>query len=106
MTQAAVLSFDDAPTEAPHGSDVSAALSSLAPGDSACVVELALDPEMAGWLRAVGISERERVTVLRLGAFGGPIHVRTSSGGEFALHRDLAASVLTRRVLPDREPPP
>jgi Fe2+ transport system protein FeoA len=106
MTQAALLPFDDSLTEAPQGSGTGAALSSLAPGDSACVIELALDPEMAGWLRAVGISERERLTVLRLGAFGGPIHVRTSSGGEFALHRALAASVLTRRVLPGREPPP
>jgi ferrous iron transport protein A len=79
-------------------------LSSLSPGDTACVVELALEPEMAAWLRAVGIRERENVTVLRRAAFGGPIHVRTSSGGEFALHRALAASVLTEPVTPDREP--
>jgi ferrous iron transport protein A len=106
MTQAALLPFDDSLTEAISGGDARAALSSLAPGESACVIELAMEPEMAGWLRAVGISEQERVTVLRQGAFGGPIHLRTSSGGEFALHRALAASVLTRRELPDREPPP
>ena len=61
---------------------------------------------MAGWLRAVGIGERERVTVLRRAAFGGPIHVRTSSGGEFALHRALAASVIIRRIVPSRATAP
>jgi ferrous iron transport protein A len=78
--------------------EATAPLASLAAGDSALVVELALEPEMSGWLRAVGVGEGERVTVLRRAAFGGPIHVRTSAGGEFALHRDLAASVRTRRV--------
>jgi ferrous iron transport protein A len=81
------------------------ALSNLRAGDSAYVVELALEREMADWLRAVGISERERVTVLRRAAFGGPIHVRTSSGGEFALHAALAASVVTRRTPPEGEVP-
>src|SRR5580692_133962 len=96
MTQAALLSFDEevvtgSPTQA-SGADLSA----VSVGDTAQVVELALEADMAGWLRAVGISEGERLTVLRRAAFGGPIHVRTSSGGEFALHRSLAASVLTR----------
>jgi ferrous iron transport protein A len=46
-----------------------------------------------GWLRAVGIFEGERVEVLRRAAFGGPLHLRTGSGGEFALDRTLAASI-------------
>ena len=106
MTQAAFLPFHGTLAETPSTREATTSLSSLASGDTASVVELALEPEMAGWLRAVGIRERERVTVLRRAAFGGPIHVRTSSGGEFALHRALAASVLTRRIVPSREPPP
>jgi ferrous iron transport protein A len=62
------------------------------------VTELRLDADVAVWLRAIGISEGEQVIVLRSAAFGGPIHVRTNSGGEFALHRSLAASILTRRA--------
>lgn len=46
-----------------------------------------------GWLRAVGIFEGERVQVLRRAAFGGPLHLRTGSGGEFALDRTLASSI-------------
>ena len=45
------------------------------------------------WLRAVGIFEGERVEILRRAAFGGPLHLRTGSGGEFALDRSLAASI-------------
>jgi Fe2+ transport system protein FeoA len=106
MTQAALLPFHGTLTEASTPREATTSLSSLAAGDTASVVELTLEPEMAGWLRAVGIGESERVTVLRRAAFGGPIHVRTSSGGEFALHRALAASVLIRRIVPSREPPP
>lgn len=46
-----------------------------------------------GWLRAVGIFEGEEVVVLRRAAFGGPLHLRTGSGGEFALDRTLASSI-------------
>jgi len=46
-----------------------------------------------GWLRAVGIFEGEKVLVLRRAAFGGPLHLRTGSGGEFALDRTLASSI-------------
>jgi ferrous iron transport protein A len=106
MTQAALFPLHESLTEHAPARDAASTLSSLGAGETACVLELALEPEMAGWLRAVGISEREHVTVLRRAAFGGPIHVRTSSGGEFALHRALAASVLMRRVAPDREPSP
>ena len=60
------------------------------------VVAVDLDGEMGEWLRAVGISEGERLTVLRRAAFGGPIHVRAGSGGEFAIHRALAKAILIR----------
>jgi Fe2+ transport system protein FeoA len=95
MSQAALFSFEAVVAASP--SEASAAgLSAVAVGATAEVVALALEPDLAGWLRAVGISEGDRVTVLRRAVFGGPIHVRTSSGGEFALHRSLAASVMTR----------
>jgi ferrous iron transport protein A len=90
---------DDAAEASPspgHAPRVSFALSAVLVGSTVEVVELALEAEMSAWLRAVGISEGELVTVLRAGAFGGPIHVRTGSGGEFALHRSLAASVMTK----------
>src|SRR5437879_5190530 len=62
----------------------------------AVVVALEIEDEMRAWLRAVGIREGERVTVLRRAVFGGPIHVRTSSGGEFALNRQLAKAIVLR----------
>src|SRR5437016_6183253 len=62
------------------------------------VVGLELEADLRDWLRAVGIGEGERLTVLRRAAFGGPIHVRTSSGGEFALNRTLARCVQARCV--------
>lgn len=65
------------------------------------VVSLALEDDLVAWLRAVGIAEGERVIVLRRAAFGGPLHVRTSSGGEFALHRSLARSIFIRSVPED-----
>jgi|ERR1700722_9658163 ferrous iron transport protein A len=76
-------------------------LAGISVGKTAIITELILEAEVAAWLRAVGIREGEQVTVLRRAAFGGPIHLRTSSGGEFALHQSLAASVMTRV-----EPPP
>ncbi len=46
-----------------------------------------------GWLRAVGIFEGERVQILRRAVFGGPLHLRTGCGGEFAIDRALASSI-------------
>ncbi len=45
------------------------------------------------WIRAVGLFEGERLCVLRRAVWGGPLHVRTASGGEFALDRRLAARI-------------
>jgi ferrous iron transport protein A len=103
MSQVAALPFE--PFGAPHVGDIGRILplSDVGVGASGLVTELRLEADVAAWLRAVGISEGESVTVLRCAAFGGPIHVRTSSGGEFALHRSLAASVIARS-LPLRPP--
>ncbi len=49
-----------------------------------------LDADVGAWLRAVGLQAGEEVTVLRRAIFGGPLHVRTASGGEFAVARELA----------------
>jgi ferrous iron transport protein A len=48
------------------------------------------DGDIAAWLAAVGLHEGEEVVVLRRAALGGPLHLRTSSGGEFAVARELA----------------
>ena len=68
-------------------------LAALAVGASAVVAAIELDPREVSWLRAVGVFEGERLTVLRRAPFGGPLHLRTSSGAEFAVDRDLARSV-------------
>lgn len=60
---------------------------------SARVLLLRLDEAQARFLRAVGIFEQEEIMVLRRAPFGGPLHLRTSSGGEFALDRALAMSI-------------
>lgn len=75
----------------------SLSLAHIAIGEEAIVCELALESELAAWLRAVGIGEGDGVSVLRAGAFGGPLHVRNSVGGEFALNRQLAKSILVKR---------
>lgn len=52
-----------------------------------------LEAEVAAWLDAVGLSEGDALVVLRRAALGGPLHVRTASGGEFAVARELAAKI-------------
>ncbi|WP_394845649.1 FeoA domain-containing protein [Pendulispora brunnea] len=64
------------------------------------VVALELEHDFVEWLRAVGIHEGVRVTVLRRALFGGPIHVRTGAGGEFALNRQLARSIRVEEAHP------
>lgn len=60
---------------------------------SARVDAIELDTDVCAWLAAVGIAKGESVVVLRRAAFGGPIHVRTGSGGEFAVARTLARAI-------------
>ncbi len=62
-------------------------------GTAARVTALVLDAAVARRLRAVGVFEDEAITVLRRAPFGGPVHVRTSSGGEFALDRRIALAI-------------
>lgn len=62
---------------------------------------LDVDAVIARRLRAVGIFEDEAIVVLRRAPFGGPIHVRTSSGGEFALDRRIAAAIEVFPALDD-----
>ena len=57
------------------------------------VAKIRLESEEAAWVRAVGIFEGETIEVLRHALFGGPLHVRTGCGGEFALDRSLAAAI-------------
>jgi len=60
-----------------------------------------LDREAGAWLAAVGLHEGAQVVVLRQAALGGPLHVRTSDGGEFAVAREIASKI---RVRPAAEP--
>jgi ferrous iron transport protein A len=78
-------------------------LGEMKAGESARIVELTMEGDLAAWLRAVGVGEGEEVEVLRHAAFGGPIHVRTSAGGEFALNRALAQRILVRATAGGKE---
>jgi len=65
-------------------------LASAAVGATVRIVGARLEPKAAEWLAAVGLHAGEDVKVLRRAALGGPLHVRTSAGGEFAVARELA----------------
>lgn len=89
-------------------------LAALAPTLPALICGLDLPAAEAEWLRAIGLGEGQQITVLRRALFGGPLHVRTSAGAEFALDRDLArrvtvqaprvAPVVQRLAVPRAEP--
>jgi ferrous iron transport protein A len=68
-------------------------LDALPRGQQAQVVGVPADSAVAAWLAAVGIAQGEELLVLRRGLFGGPLHVRTGCGGEFAVARSLAAEI-------------
>ena len=74
-----------------HEANGRGSLATATIGTSVRIVGIVLDSSVAAWLAAVGLQEGEEVTVLRRAALGGPLHVRTSSGGEFAIARELAA---------------
>jgi Fe2+ transport system protein FeoA len=59
-------------------------------GEHCTVRSLEGDAHELAWLRAVGLFEGQGVTVLRRAPFSGPLHVRVSSGGEFAVDRAIA----------------
>lgn len=58
------------------------------------IVELDVELDARGWLDAVGLHAGEEIVVLRRAMLGGPLHVRTSAGGEFAVARELAAHIV------------
>ena len=62
-------------------------------GRSVRITRVAIEGEGAAWLGAVGLHEGEDLVVLRRAALGGPLHVRTGSGGEFAVARDVALQI-------------
>ena len=65
----------------------------IPPQRSAAITALRLAPAEAAWLRAIGLSEGVRVTMLRRAPLGGPLHVRISTGAELAVDRELARQV-------------
>jgi ferrous iron transport protein A len=65
-------------------------LASARVGATVRIVAARLEETDAAWLSAVGLHEGEEVVVLRRAIASGPLHVRTSSGGEFAVARELA----------------
>ena len=73
-------------------------LAEVGPGCRIRIASLDVDGEVAAWLAAVGLHEGEVLVVLRRAVLGGPIHVRTGSGGEFAIARDLATSIAIDRL--------
>jgi len=68
-------------------------LATADPGIRVRIEKVDLEADVAAWLDAVGLHEGEHVTVIRRAALGGPLHVRTSSGGEFAVAREVASSI-------------
>jgi ferrous iron transport protein A len=79
---------------------VGIALSEAATRRRVVIERVDLEGEAAAWLAAVGLHAGEELIVLRHAVLGGPLHVRTSSGGEFAVAREVAAHVLVGLVDP------
>lgn len=67
-----------------------ASLAGSSVGASVRITSVRLDEATSAWLSAVGLSVGDELVVLRRAAFGGPLHVRTASGGEFAIGREVA----------------
>jgi ferrous iron transport protein A len=57
------------------------------------ITSVDLEGEAAAWLGAVGLHQGEELVVLRRAALGGPLHVRTGAGGEFAVAREVAQKI-------------
>jgi ferrous iron transport protein A len=61
---------------------------------------LAVSAAEQSWLAALGLTAGDGVLVVRRALFGGPLHIRTASGGEFAVDSSLAMQI-TVAVEPD-----
>ncbi len=68
-------------------------LRELTPRQPARITALRLDADEARWLRALGVAEGARVTVLRAGPFGGPLQVRVGERTAFAIDRGVASAI-------------
>ena len=62
------------------------------------VLRVDLEGPEASWLAAVGVGVGEVLRVLRRAPFGGPFHVASESGGEFAIGPSLARGIQVERV--------
>jgi Fe2+ transport system protein FeoA len=72
---------------------MSKTLAETADGARVTIDKVDLEGDVASWLDAVGLSAGEEVLVLRRAVLGGPLHVRTSAGGEFAVAREVAVKI-------------
>ncbi|KYF84289.1 ferrous iron transporter A [Sorangium cellulosum] len=83
-----------APHREAHDAPARGPLAEVRAGERVVVVEVGLDADLAGWLGAMGLGPGQTLTLIRRAAFGGPLHVRTGSGGELAINAALARSIL------------
>jgi ferrous iron transport protein A len=94
VTTALPLSLHASIELAPARTDAArVTLATALPGRRVRIVGIAQEADLAAWLRAVGMHEDAEVTVLRRAPFGGPMHLRSRDGGEFAIHRALAKCI-------------
>lgn len=75
-------------------------LASMRPGEQGRVARIEVSPEVSRWLSALGIAPGTSLTLLRRGIWGGPLHLRSEVGAEFALDRSLASEVILRDEAP------
>lgn len=78
---------------------ISGSLAATLIGARVRIARVGLDGEASAWLGAVGLQSGEELVVLRRAALGGPLHVRTASGGEFAIGREVAEHIDVEPVL-------
>ncbi len=78
-------------------------LASVALARRVRIARLSIGAAEDAWLAAVGLALGDEVLVLRRAPFGGPLHVRTRAGGEFAIDRALASRIQVEpaEALPD-----
>ena len=68
-------------------------LANAVTGQRVRITGVELEDEAVAWLAAVGLHDGEELVVLRRAALGGPLHVRTGGGGEFAVAREVARKI-------------
>jgi ferrous iron transport protein A len=84
-------------------SDAGVPLARVDVGSRVRIASSRLEADISSWLAAVGLAVGEELVVLRRAAFGGPLHVRTASGGEFAVAAEVATCLEVVHV-DDRAP--